>query len=120
MDFKMQGDQGKRLLRQLLYHYVPREMVERPKMGFDVPVGRWLATDLRGWAEDLLDEDKIRQQGFLEPGPIRRCWKEHLAGTRNWQYRLWNVLMFQAWREQVLTKNSASTTRLGNATVSIQ
>lgn len=120
MDFKMRGDQGKWLLRQLLYHYVPREMVERPKMGFDVPVGRWLATDLRGWAEDLLDEDKIRQQGFLEPGPIRRCWKEHLAGTRNWQYRLWNVLMFQAWREQVLTKNSASTTRLGNATVSIQ
>lgn len=99
MKFKVRDGKGKWLLRQLLYQYVPRELVERPKMGFDVPIGRWLAGDLRGWAEDLLDEHKIRSQGFFEPEPIRRCWNEHIEGTRNWQYRLWNVLVFQAWLE---------------------
>lgn len=107
MDFKVRGGQGKWLLRQLLYQYVPKPLVERPKMGFDVPIGRWLASDLRGWAEDLLDEHKITRQGFFEPEPIRRCWKEHVDGTRNWQYRLWNVLMFQAWLEQQASSGTA-------------
>jgi asparagine synthase (glutamine-hydrolysing) len=100
MEFKVRDGNGKWLLRQLLCHYIPKELVERPKMGFDVPIGRWLTGDLRDWSEDLLDERKLMEQGFFEPEPIRRCWQEHLDGTRNWQYQLWNVLMFQAWLAQ--------------------
>jgi asparagine synthase (glutamine-hydrolysing) len=100
LDFKVRGGKGKWLLRQLLYRHVPKHMVERPKMAFDVPIGRWLKGELRDWAETLLDERKLAEQGFLDPAPIRRRWHEHLNGTRNWQYPLWNVLMFQAWLDQ--------------------
>ena len=117
MDFKVRDGRGKWVLRQLLYQYVPRELIERPKMGFDVPIGRWLAGDLRDWAEDLLDEHKIKDQGFFEPGPIRQHWQEHLDGTRNWQYQLWNVLMFQAWLEHEPEKTATATEGVYNATI---
>ncbi|HRN50099.1 MAG TPA: asparagine synthase (glutamine-hydrolyzing) [Anaerolineales bacterium] len=84
------------LLRKLLYKYVPAQLVERPKMGFGVPIDSWLRGPLHEWAEDLLGEDKLRQSG-LNPTPIRQRWQEHVSGGRNWQYHLWNVLMFQAW-----------------------
>jgi asparagine synthase (glutamine-hydrolysing) len=79
---------------------VPRALIDRPKTGFGIPIAQWLRTDLRDWAEHLLDEQKLRSQGFLTPEPIRSMWQEHLACTHDRQAYLWNVLMFQAWLEQ--------------------
>jgi asparagine synthase (glutamine-hydrolysing) len=97
---KIRGGQGKWLLRQLLYKFVPRELIERPKTGFDVPIGEWLRGPLRAWAESLLDKNRLEREGFFDPTPIREKWEQHLSGRRDWQQPLWNVLMFQAWLER--------------------
>ncbi len=96
---KMRNGQGKWLLRQVLYQYVPRQMIERPKKGFGVPIDAWLKGPLRGWAEALLGEQRLKDEGFFNPKPIRQKWQEHLTGKHNWQYHLWDILMFEAWLE---------------------
>jgi asparagine synthase (glutamine-hydrolysing) len=99
-DLRMRGGSSKWLLRQVLYQYVPRELVDRPKAGFGVPVDHWLRGPLKEWAEDLLSVRALEADGLLRPEPIRRVWQQHLAGHRNEHTRLWPVLMFQAWRRQ--------------------
>jgi asparagine synthase (glutamine-hydrolysing) len=94
---KLRRGQGKWLLRQVLYRYVPRALIERPKSGFGIPLDSWLRGPLREWGEALLSEERLRREGFFHPLLVREKWQEHLSGKRNWQHHLWGVLMFQAW-----------------------
>ncbi len=96
---KLKNGVGKLILRDILYRYVPKDLIERPKMGFGVPVADWLRGPLKEWAEELLGESRLRSQGFFYPEVVRQMWSEHLSGARNWQSQLWAVLMFQAWLE---------------------
>ncbi len=99
LSMKVRGGLGKWLLRQVLYKHVPKEWIERPKMGFAIPLDSWLRGPLQEWAEELLGENRLRKEGFFDPAPVRIKWNEHLSGRRNWQYYLWDILMFQAWLE---------------------
>lgn len=99
MAMKLRDGRGKWLLRRLLDDYVPRPLIDRPKMGFGIPLDEWLRGPLRDWCEALLSEARLRREGFLDPAPVRAAWRAHLAGASN-GYRLWSILMFQAWLER--------------------
>jgi asparagine synthase (glutamine-hydrolysing) len=97
MSMKIRDGQGKWALRRILDRYVPAKLIDRPKMGFGVPIDTWLRGPLREWGESLLDPAMLRRDGLFKVEPIRLAWEEHLSGKRNWAYRLWGILMFQAW-----------------------
>ena len=99
LDYKLRNGHGKHLLRKVLYKHVPREIMERPKMGFTVPLGKWLRAPLRNWAQELIEPKRLRLDGYFDPAPVLNMWNEHLKGRANWGHQLWNVLMFQAWLE---------------------
>lgn len=99
LHMKVRNGQGKWLARQVLYKYVPKDLIERPKMGFEVPVADWLKGPLKEWAESLLDEKRLSREGLFDPARVREKWQQHLSGEYNWHYRIWDVLMFQSWLE---------------------
>jgi asparagine synthase (glutamine-hydrolysing) len=100
LKIKLNKNSSKDILKKILYNYVPKNLIDRPKMGFGVPIDNWLRGPLKNWAEDLLNEDEIRNDGLLNYAIIKKKWDEHICGKRNWQYHIWDVLMFQTWYRQ--------------------
>jgi asparagine synthase (glutamine-hydrolysing) len=97
LSLKVRNGTGKWILRKVLYRHVPQALIERPKAGFAVPIDTWLRGPLRAWAEDLLEPIRLKQDGYLDAQVVQRAWRQHLSGTHNNQYQIWNVLMFQSW-----------------------
>tara|TARA_Y100000768_G_C23986269_1_gene689019 strand:- start:812 stop:2779 length:1968 start_codon:yes stop_codon:yes gene_type:complete len=104
LSYKLKSGNSKRILKNILYKYVDRSLLERPKMGFGVPVGEWIKGPLREWAEDLLNTDIIKAEGYFCPNTIQKFWEEHKNGDRNWQNQLWTILMFQSWHRDFFNK----------------
>lgn len=91
LDLKLRDGKTKWCLREILYKYVPKDLIERPKMGFAVPLDAWLRRPLMAWADNLLAAERLRQEGFFDADLIDRMWQEHKSGKRNWQYQLWDI-----------------------------
>ena len=99
MKLKLHNGQSKRLLREVLYCYLPKELIDRPKMGFSIPIGRWLRGSLQDWASSLINENRLRSEGYLRSEQVLKMWDDHVKGRGGWDHQLWNILMFQAWLE---------------------
>jgi asparagine synthase (glutamine-hydrolysing) len=102
---KVRPNHGKWILRQVLHRYVPEALVERPKMGFGIPLDAWLRGPMREWAESLLEPRRLQEEGFFDPKAVREKWDDHLRGRGAWQFHLWDILMFQLWWQR---QNSAA------------
>lgn len=100
VESKINQGRGKHILKKILHRYVPQSIVDRPKMGFRTPVAGWLRGPFRDWAEELLNEHRLRQEGYFDSSQVRRLWEQHLQGSNHWQSHLWALLMFQAWWEK--------------------
>ena len=100
MDLKIRDGKAKWLLRQVLNQYVPKEMIERPKMGFGVPLDSWLSNPLKEWGQQLLSNESLNQHGLLNNENVHSLWNQHIKGERKWHYQLWDILMFQAWYQE--------------------
>lgn len=105
MDYKLRNGKGKAILRDVLYKHVPKNLIERPKMGFGIPIATWLRGPLLDWAESLLDEKRLKEEGYFNAKTVLQHWNEHKSGKRDWEHQLWNVLMFQAWLENEKNDN---------------
>jgi len=97
LEYKLRNGIGKSILRDVLYRHVPKELINRPKMGFAIPLAEWLRGPLREWAEELLNTNRLINEGFFDSNVVETYWKDHISGRRNWEHQLWSVLMFQAW-----------------------
>jgi asparagine synthase (glutamine-hydrolysing) len=111
MDLRVREGQDKWLLRQVLFKYVPKALVERPKMGFSLPVNAWLRGPLREWAEGLLAESRLKNEGYFDSRSVRTAWEAHLTGQPNQHSLLWNVLMFQSWLDGAESASPAAALR---------
>ena len=99
LSMKIRNGQGKYALRQVLSRYVPETLTERPKMGFGVPIDRWLREPLKDWSESLIQSDRLKSEGYFHPKRVQHLWKQHLSGRKNHAAVLWSILMFQSWLE---------------------
>ncbi len=111
MELKRRNGSGKWILKELAYRRVPRELLDRPKTGFDMPVAEWLRGPLRAWSQDLLSSSRLRREGYLNAEHVERAWQAHASGQFDNSHRIWNILMFEAWMERYGHRDSAAVQR---------
>ena len=99
-EYKYKNGRTKWILKEVLNKYIPKKLYDRPKQGFGIPINEWLKGSLREWAEELLNEQKLKEQGYFDAIKIREKWMQHQSGKSNWQHQIWNILMFQSWLEE--------------------
>jgi asparagine synthase (glutamine-hydrolysing) len=101
LSMQIRNGTGKSVLRNILYKHVPKELIERPKAGFGIPLGSWLRGPLRSWVEELINTNRLESEGYLDSALVDKIWREHLSGQRDWSFRIWSVVIFQQWLESL-------------------